>query len=69
MPQNNSDTLVTIKETILGEMRHRVVRRRRDGTYWYVSEYRGPHRWLPMQVANQSGMESDAAHRYFQNLK
>jgi hypothetical protein len=65
---NSSDTLVTIRETLLGEMRHRVVRRKRDGTYWYVAEERGPHGWLPRQVLNQNGLEDSAIARYYQSL-
>lgn len=57
-----SDTLDTLRMVILGEMRHRIVRRKRDGTYWYVAEHRGdgPRRWLPMGVQNQSGQQRDA---------
>jgi hypothetical protein len=65
----NKDTLVTIKETVLGEMRHRVVRRKRDGTYWYVAEERGPHGWLPRQVNNQNGLEQSAVSRYHRSLE
>jgi hypothetical protein len=59
-----NDTLTTIRETTLGEMRHRVVRRKRDGTYWYISEERGPHGWLPRKVENQNGTEAAAVARY-----
>jgi hypothetical protein len=45
-------------------MRHRVVRRKRDGTYWYISEERGPHGWLPRKVENQNGTEAAAVARY-----
>lgn len=57
--------LEVIREQLFGEMRHRVVKRRRDMTYWYVSEYRnGEGKWCPMQVNNQSGRESDARLRF-----
>lgn len=62
--KTDNNTLETIKESVLGEMRHRVVKRRRDMTYWYVAEHRGPHGWLPMEVSNQSGRETDATVRY-----
>lgn len=61
MPQNNPETtLDTIREMTFGEMRHRIVRRRRDGSYWYVSQFRGNHGWVPCEVVNQNGTEAAA---------
>lgn len=55
------DTLTVYRELIVGEMRHRVVRRKRDCTYWYVAEYRNSMgKWLPMQVQNQNGKQNSA---------
>lgn len=49
------------RESICGEMRHRVVKRYSDMTYWYVAEYRNEMgRWLPMTVQNQSGHQTAA---------
>jgi hypothetical protein len=65
MAQTKDNKLEVIVERLIGEMRHRVVKRRRDMTYWYVSEYRdGEGKWRPMKVNNQSGRESDARLRY-----
>lgn len=57
--------LKTIKERIIGELRHRVVRRVGDGTYWYVTEELNEsaigRKWLPMPVnPRQNGKESAA---------
>lgn len=60
----NTDTIKIVKQIMCGEMRHSVVRRRRDGAYWYVAEYRGAFGWLPMTVANQNGYETAALTRY-----
>lgn len=65
MPTENNN-LEIIRSVILGEMRHRVVKRRRDMTYWFVSEHRDEQgRWLPMTVANQNGTQASAEHRFF----
>lgn len=57
--------LLTVREQLIGEMRYRVVRRYRDGTYWFVSQSRDGHgKWIPMKVDNQSGRQSDAELRF-----
>jgi hypothetical protein len=59
------DTLITIREVILGEIRHRIVKRIRDMTYWKIKEYRNEEgRWCPMTVSNQSGRQTDAERRF-----
>jgi len=73
MPKNKNlfrldPTLRAVKETVFDEMRHLVVKRRRDNTYWYVSYFRGPHGWVPMEVQNQSGRETDALVKYHESL-
>lgn len=55
------------RELILGEMRHRVVKRYSDMTWWFVSEFRNEMgKWLPMTVANQSGRQTDAERKFFE---
>lgn len=57
--QNNN--LEIVRSVILGEVRHRVVKRRADMTYWYISEFRDEQgRWLPMTVQNQNGRQVSA---------
>lgn len=54
--------LDTIREQIIGEVRHRIVRRRRDGTYWTTREQRSvdPNKFFPLEVPGQSGKQIDA---------
>lgn len=59
------EKLTTIKEIILGEVRHRVIKRRRDMTYWQVREVRMEGKWCPDQVDNQNGTEASAMHRFY----
>jgi hypothetical protein len=65
--KTENNNLEIIRSVTMGEMRHRVVKRRRDMTYWCVSEHRDEQgKWLPMTVSNQNGTQA-AAERLFQD--
>jgi len=53
-------TLQIFRERLIGEVRHRIVRRIRDGTYWTTRERHVGGGWVPLEVPNQSGRQTDA---------
>jgi hypothetical protein len=67
--RTENNNLEIVRSVILGEMRHRVVKRRRDMTYWYVSEHRSEDgKWLPMQVNNQNGTQASAEKLFYDTI-
>jgi hypothetical protein len=67
MPRPAKGPLYIHRERLIGECRHRVVKRYSDMTYWMVSEYRNEMgKWLPMTVANQDGTQASAERKFFE---